>query len=303
MAVGKKISEYSPDTMTYSGRIGKIAKEVIEGESTPSKFNVFLKDVGEYGKDIEVSLYKKAQGAATTRTGTVTFPAPTANVLLFNEWIQRTYPVRIDKLQIAESSTNGETAARNADEIVQTLYEGAEWDKNQNAMNAFSSLVAGNPNADGSTNIVTLGGAPEITDEATADAYLLAVKDAAKLMREGSHDANPYGLNVRSRYIVMIAPAQNVNRVDVYKRAGSFENKYTLFDVDEIIEYDPSMFEAMGAATLILDLRFAQFYERENEYEETKAKGNRGVDACLYTNNMYGICPLFNAVKIPQTAE
>lgn len=301
MAVGKKISEYTPDTMTYSGRIGKIAKEVIEGESTPSKFNVFLKDIGEYGKDIEVSLYKKAQGAATTRTGAVTFPAPTANVLLFKDWVQKTYPVRIDKLQIAESSTNGDTAAKNADEIVQTLYEGAEWDKNQNAMGAFSTLTAGIPSAEGATDIVELGGVPEITDEAGADAYLLAVKDAAKLMREGSPDVNPYGLNVRARRIVMIAPAQSVNRVDVYKRAGSFENKYTLFDVDEIIEYDPSMFAGTGAATFIVDERFAQFYERENEYEETKAKGNRGVDACLYTNNLFGICPLFNAVKIPQS--
>lgn len=303
MAVGKKTNEYAPDVMTYSGRIGKIAKEVIEGEATPSKFNSLLKDIGEYGKDIEITLYRKATGSATTRTGNVDFPAPQSNVLLFKDWVQKTYPVRIDKLQIAESSTNGDTAAKNADEIVQTLYEGAEWDKNQNAMGAFSTLTAGIPSALGNTDIVELGGVPEITDEASADAYLLAVKDAAKLMREGSFDVNPYRMNVRSRRIVMIAPAQNVNRVDVYKRAGSFENKYTLFDVDEIIEYDPSMFTGTSAATFILDERFAQFYERANEYEETKAKGNRGVDACLYTNNLFGICPLFNAVKIPQSAE
>lgn len=303
MAVGGKISDYNVSVLTYSGRIGKIAKEVIEGESTPSKFNVFLKDIGDYGKDIEVTLYNKATGAATNRAQEPNFPAPTANVLLFSSWIQNTYPVRIDKLQIAESSTNGETAAKNADEIVQTLYEGAEWDKNKNAMGAFTGLTASTPTPAGTTHIVDMGGTPEITDEASADAYLLAVKDAAKLMREGSPDVNPYGLNVRSRKIIMLAPLGNVNRVDVYKRAGSFENKYTLFDVDEIIEYDPSMFEETAAATYIVDERFAQFFERPNEYEETKAKGQRGIDACLYTNNMFGICPLFNAVKIPQSAE
>lgn len=302
MAVGTKAANYTPDVMTYTGRIGKIAREVIETEQTPSMFNGLLKPIGEYGKDIEITLYKRATGAATTRTGAVTFNPPTGDTLLFKDWVQNTYPARIDRLQIRESSTNENVAEENAAAVIDTMYTGAEWDKNKNGMGAFSTLTAGAPNPDGSVNVVELGGVPEITDTESANAFLLAVKDAAKLIRKGSADVNPYGNNVPARRVVMLTPMSNVTRVDVYKRTETEQLEYARFDVDEVIEYDPSTFADAGAATFVFDERFAQFYERENEYEETKAKGNRGVDACLYTNNLYGICPLFSAVKIPQNA-
>lgn len=301
--VGIEAKDYAPDVLTYTGRIGKIAREVIESESVPSKFNGLLKPIGEYGKDVELTLYKRATGSATTRTGAVTFNPPAGKTLLFKDWVQNTYPVRIDKLQIRESSTDESVAETNAERVIETLYNGAEYDKNQNGMGAFSTLAAGAPDENGNTHIVALGGVPEITDAASAEAFLLAVKDAAKLIREGSADVNPYGQNVPAKRVVMLTPMSNVTRVDVFKRTETEQLEYARFDVDEVIEYDPSMFAGTGAATFVFDERFAQFYERENEYEETKAKGNRGVDACLYTNNMFGICPLFSAVKIPQSAE
>lgn len=301
--VGIEASEYAPDVLTYTGRIGKIAREVIESESVPSKFNGLLKPIGEYGKDVELTLYKRATGSATTRTGAVTFNPPAGKTLLFKDWVQNTYPVRIDKLQIRESSTDESVAETNAERVIETLYNGAEYDKNQNGMGAFTSLAYGAPDEEGNTHIVGLIGVPEITDAASAEAFLLAVKDAAKLIREGSADVNPYGQNVPAKRVVMLTPMSNVTRVDVFKRTETEQLEYARFDVDEVIEYDPSMFANAEAATFIFDERFAQFYERENEYEETKAKGNRGVDACLYTNNMYGICPLFSAVRIPRSAK
>ena len=301
MAVGTKAANYTPDVMTYTGRIGKIAREVIETEQTPSMFNGLLKPIGEYGKDIEVTLYKRATGAATTRTGNVAFNPPVGDTLLFKDWVQNTYPVRIDRLQIRESSRDENVAEENAAAVVDTMYTGAEWDKNKNGMDAFSALLSGFPNPDGSTNIVEREGrVPAITDAATADEFLLAIKDTAKLIRKGSAKVNPYGNNVPARRVIMLTPMTNVTRVDVYKRAETEQLEYARFDVDEVIEYDPSAFEGSDYSTFIFDERFAQFYERENEYEETKAKGNRGVDACLYTNNLYGICPLFSAVKILQ---
>lgn len=298
--VGIEAKDYAPDVLTYTGRIGKIAREVIESESVPSKFNGLLKPIGEYGKDVELTLYKRATGSATTRTGAVTFNPPAGKTLLFKDWVQNTYPVRIDKLQIRESSTDESVAETNAERVIETLYNGAEYDKNFMGMKAFIELKPGVPAEGDDAEIVLLGGVPEITDAASAETFLLAVKDAAKLIREGSANVNPYEQNVPAKRVVMLTPMTNVTRVDVYKRTETEQLEYARFDVDEVIEYDPTMYPSAGGATFIFDERFAQFYERENEYEETKAKGNRGVDACLYTNNMYGICPLFSAVKIPR---
>jgi hypothetical protein len=256
-----------------------------------------LKEIGEYGKDIEVTLYKKAVGAATTRTGTVAFNPPAGETLLFKSWVENTYPVRIDKTQIRQSSTDAESAERNADVIIETLYAGAEADKYLNAMGAFSTLAAGSPTSAGTTQIVDGGEFSEIASEAGAQQFLLAVKNAAKEIRDGSPSANPYGMEVPARRVIMIAPYKTISSVDTYLRlTAENEAKYGRFDVDELIEYDPAKLPPeAGASVYIFDERFAQFFERNQEYEETKAKGNKGIDACLYTENMYGICPLFSA--------
>ena len=302
MAVGEKISDYAPDVLPYTSRIGKIAKQVIDNETIPSKFNPLLKDIGEYGKDIEVTLYKKVVGAATTRTGVVTFDPPAGVTLLFKQWIEKTYPVRLDKTQIRQSSTDAETAERNADAIIETLYAGAEADKYLNAMGAFSTLTVGDPVNTGATQIVDGGGYSEIDSFDTAAEYLKTVKNAAKEIRDGSPSANPYGYEVPARTVVMIAPYKTITAVDTCVRLeAKNEDKYGRFDVDILIEYDPAKLPPdVSAATYVFDDRFAQFFERNQEYEETKAKGNKGIDACLYTENMYGICPLFSAKKFTE---
>lgn len=302
MGVGTKAGEYTPDVMTYTSRIGKIAKEVIDNETVPSKFNPLLKDIGEYGKDIEVTLYKKAVGAATTRVGNVVFNPPAGITLLFKQWIENTYATRLDKTQIRQSSTNAEAAERNADAIIETLYAGAESDKYSNAMGAFITLTAGNPINTGATQIVNGGDYAEIDGFDPAAHYLQMVKNAAKEIRDGSPSANPYGLEVPARTVVMLAPYKTVTAVDTWLRLDAEnEDKYGRFDVDVLIEYDPAKLPPDAtAATYVFDARFAQFFERGQEYEETKAKGNKGIDACLYTENMYGICPLFSAKKFTE---
>ena len=312
-------------TAQYSGLIGKIAKTVIEGESVPNLFSGVHKGTLKFGKYLETQLRKAAMGiptdsamyimedqnafpalAADTRNGNVKDNANnnyTAQVVLyFKEWVKRTYNTVIDYDDIDEGSQDESVANEQAAKIVDALYQGATKDKNKQA---FANLAAAIATAATDTKaIVKVGDVAEISNIATADAWLALVKKTAKKVRRGSGAVNPADskAEIHANRVIMVTPADNITGVDVYKRAPSPDNEYTRFDVDEVIEYDADRYPEMNGATVIADERYFQFYDKEKTYRENEAlmQGAAGpaVLCTLATRDMYALCPLFNAAVI-----
>lgn len=314
-------------TAQYSGLIGKIAKTVIEGESVPNLFSGVHKGTLKHGKYLEAQLRRAAQGfntnsASSIIDGTDLFPpfytntegdAPAteafhnyrnAPAIYFKEWVKKRYSTIIDYDDIDEGSQDESVANEQAAKIVDALYQGATKDKNKQAFTNLAAAIA--TAATEEKAIVNVGSVAEISNIATADAWLALVKKIAKKVRRGSGAVNPADstAEIPANRVVMVTPADNITGVDVYKRAPSPDNEYTRFDVDEVIEYDPDRYPEMNGATIIADERYFQFYEKEKTYRENEAlmQGAAGpaVLCTLSTRDMYALCPLFNAAVIGQ---
>ena len=314
-------------TAQYSGLIGKIAKTVIEGESVPNLFSGVHKGTLKFGKYLEAQLRRAAQGfTANSAAGIIdlsdNFPALSSNTdsdaiseeaadnyknattLYFKEWVKKRYSTIIDYDDIDEGSQDESVANEQAAKIVDALYQGATKDKNKQAFTNLAAAIA--TAATEEKAIVNVGSVAEISNIATADAWLALVKKIAKKVRRGSGAVNPADstAEIPANRVVMVTPADNITGVDVYKRAPSPDNEYTRFDVDEVIEYDPDRYPEMNGATIIADERYFQFYDKEKTYRENEAlmQGAAGpaVFCTLATRDMYALCPLFNAAVIGQ---
>ena len=312
-------------TAQYSGLIGKIAKTVIEGESVPNLFSGVHKGTLKFGKYLETQLRKAASGATAHKASDFVssdeFPATSSSydgenlahaasenyhgkqsTLYFKEWVKRTYNTVIDYDDIDEGSQDESVANEQAAKIVDALYQGATKDKNKQAFTNLAAAIA--TAATEQKAIVKVGDVAEISNIATADAWLALVKKTAKKVRRGSGAVNPADskAEIHANRVIMVTPADNITGVDVYKRAPSPDNEYTRFDVDEVIEYDADRYPEMNGATVIADERYFQFYDKEKTYRENEAlmQGAAGpaVLCTLATRDMYALCPLFNAAVI-----
>lgn len=297
---GTGAATYAPDFLS-TGLIGKIAKQVVENETIPYLFASLDKGAVKYGKDIEIELIKAASGRTPIPTSP-SFDQTRAEALYFKTWTPRVYATQIDYDAIDDGAQSEANAQAQAAKIIDSLYQGASKDKNQFSIDAIVAAIATAGTA--SKKILKLGDAAEIVDEATANAYLLDVKNAAKKVRRGSPSVNPSGLDVPADRVVMIAPASNVTRIDVYKRTNTEQLDYARFDVDEVIEYDADKYGELNGATIIADERYFQFHEKARKYRERELIGaaNGGVvNIALNTRDMYALCPLFNAVVFGQS--
>ncbi len=295
---GKTAAEYTP-AVVYSGQIGKIAKQIVEGENVPSLFDVFEKDEIDTGKDVEITVFESATGVAyDPKNPPANIPDPKGHTLYFTEYDEQVYPVFIDKWNIDKASISRERAEREAEVIVETLYDGERERTNAKNFAQLNAAVGGAPNPDGSVQIVETGSVPEVTDEATAREFVKAVKLVANGMRKSPVSYNPYGLKIPSSRVVLVVPYQTAVAVDVYLRSSVDNPEYLVYDVDDVVRVDAS--ETNGAA-YVVDVRYVQNRRRKYVYEEEPVFGTGGnVKAALVTSRMYAICPLFNGVRIKQ---
>lgn len=294
-------ASYTPDVI-YSGMIGKIAKQVIEGTTIRSKFAGLFKEPMRFGKDLEAALIKAATGKDYTPTGDVTAADPSADVLIFKNSKKRTYSVKIDHNRIDEIAIDGERAQREAEMIVESLYSGAFKDENDYILSVFSGATAAAPSAAGTTQIVQGSTYTTPTDTASAQKLLQNIKNYAKYIREGDASVNPRTNSCIADTVCMIIPTPVLTAIDVYGRLDFKNNEYSRFDVDEVYEYIPT--SGGDASIYIFDTKYAQFCKlHEDSYKEADKAGNDNVDAFLHTYRQYAGCPLFGAVKMAVAGE
>ena len=300
--LGTMAASYSPD-VNDTGLIGKVAKQVLEREEVPFLFDRLSKGAVKYGKDVEVSLMRAATGDTPT-ADSPDFEKKARDAFMFTTWTPRVYPIAVDYEDIDDASVGEAEAQRIASQYVDSLYTGASKEKNDNAVAAFVGAIA--TLGTDTPHIIEVGDAAEITNEATAQAYLAQVKTLAKKVRRGSPSVNPMGLSVPANAggVIMIAPEKNITGVDVYARLNAEQAEmYGRFDVDYIIEYDADKYPTLNGATIIIDERYAQFYEKARQWGERRKIGaDNGftVEMALNTRDMFGLCRLFNAVMIGQ---
>lgn len=289
---GTAPASYTPDVNAYSGLIGKIAKQLITGQTFNSKFASLFKDPMRYGKDLEVAVYKEATGADYNRTTPPAGVDPTKNVLIFKNNTKRTYNVRLDDKEIDEGALDAGRAQMIAEQIVQTLYSGAFKEENETILSLFSGATSS-----GTVQIVNLGEYDEPNSETAAKSLLYTIKNAAKYIREGDTSVNPTGLHVPAGNVKMIIPVQHMTGVDVYGRLDYYNEEYSRFDVDEVYTYIPA--SSATPAIYIFDDRFAQISKvHEDSYKEQPVAGCDNVIAYLHRYIQYAACPLFGAVKL-----
>lgn len=294
---GTKTNNYVATPNVYSGMIGKIGKQLVEGETINSEFAGLYKEAFKTGRDLEVAVYKAATGVDYSATDAPAAPFPQAEVLIFKEATKRTFAVKIDDKDIRESVNDEAKATETAAAIVQTLYSGAFEEENENVVSIFADAVDTDTGA--GVQIINGGTYEEPANETAAKSLLAGIKNWAKLIRRGKAEANPKGLKVKAPVVCALIPYNAVTGLDVYARMGAEQLDYSRFDVDEVYEYVPA--EGETPAVYIFDTRYAQISKvHPDSYKEKDVAGCDNVDAYLHRYIQYAGCPLFNAVKLTE---
>lgn len=294
---GTTASTYSPGVVSYSGRIGKIAKSIVDGVAIPSKFNSLFKPMSEYGRDLEITLYEQATGQLYNADNEAAANNPAvAGSLLFKTWLKKVYGVKIDENLINESSINAQNANDNAAAIVQTQYEGANYDKNRAVVGTFHDALTLVP----APKLKKLSGIRYEETEAAALKLVLKIKNTATLVRAGSPTVNASSVQTAAKgKIIMIIPERLKNFIDTYGRSQAEQEPFLRYGVDEVITYteaeDPDHDIIESGTIIIFDEMYTQFYEKPVHYREKLVAGCDNVKAYLFTRQMFAICPLFNA--------
>lgn len=294
---GTKIPSYVASANVYSGMIGKIGKQLVEGETIESEFAGLFKDPYGTGRELEIAVYKAATGVDYSATDAPPAPFPQAEVLIFKGATKRTYPVKIDEKQIRESVNSLEKATATAGEIVQTLYSGAFEEENANVLSIFADAV--DTDAGSGVQIINGGTYNEPADDASAKSLLSSIKNFAKLIRRGKAEVNPKGLKVKAPVVCALIPYNAMTGLDVYARLNAEQLDFAKLNVDEVYEYVPE--DGETPAIYIFDTRYAQISKiHPDSYREKDVAGCDNVDAFLHRYIQYAGCPLFSAVKITE---
>ena len=77
---GTKTDNYVASVNIYSGLIGKIGKQFVEGETIESEFAGLYKENFKTGRDLEIAVYKAATGVDYSATDAPPAPFPQAEV-------------------------------------------------------------------------------------------------------------------------------------------------------------------------------------------------------------------------------
>lgn len=291
-------ADYTATQNTYSGLIGKIGKQLVEGETINSEFAGLFKEDYKTGRDLEIAVYKAATGVDYSATNAPNAPFPKKEVLLFKGDKRRTYPVKIDEKEIRDGALDEARAAEIAGEIVQTLYSGAFKEENAQIRAIFAEAID-----EGEVMEIINGGTyAKPATETDAKNLLAQIKNFAKLIRAGKAAVNPKGLEVKAPTVCALIPYNAVTGIDVYARLGAENPEYTRFDIDEVYEYVPEANET--PAIYIFDSRYAQISKiHPDSYKEQPVAGCDNVNAYLHRYIQYAACPLFSAVKIKEIKE
>lgn len=294
---GTQTENYEATPNVYSGMIGKIGKQLVEGETIDSEFAGLYKENYRTGRELEVAVYKAATGVDYSATDAPTAPFPQSETLIFKTATKRTYAVKIDDKDIRESVNDEAKATEVASAIVQTLYSGAFDEENANVVAMFADAV--DTDAGAGVQIINGGTYEEPANETAAKSLLAQIKNWAKLIRRGKPEANPKGLRVKAPVVCALIPYNAQTGVDVYARLGAENVDYTRYDIDEVYEYVPD--EGETPAVYIFDTRYAQLSKvHPDSYKEKDVAGCDNVDAFLHRYIQYAACPLFNAVKLTE---
>lgn len=294
---GTKTDNYEASVSPYTGMIGKIGKQLVEGETIESEFAGLFKEPYEKGRELEIAVYKSATGVDYSATDAPPAPFPQSEVLIFKGATKRTYAVKIDDKQIRESVNDIEKATATAGEIVQTLYSGAFKEENANIVALFEDAV--DTDAGAGVHIINGGTYAEPADDTSAKSLLADIKNWAKLIRKGKAVANPKGLEVKAPVVCALIPYNAMTGLDVYARLNAEQLDFAKLNVDEVYEYVPD--EESTPAIYLFDSRWAQISKlHPDSYKEKDVAGCDNVDAFLHRYIQYAACSLFNAVKLTE---
>lgn len=294
---GTNTENYQAGANLYSGMIGKIGKQLVEGETIDSEFAGLYKEAYRTGRDLEIAVYKAATGVDYSATDAPHAPFPQAEVLVFKQATKRTYPVKIDDKEIRESVNDEQKARDTAAAVIQTLYSGAFDEENANVISIFADAVDTDTGA--GVQIINGGTYEEPATEASAKSLLASIKNFAKLIRKGKPEVNPKGLKVKAPTVCMLIPYNAQTGIDVYARLGAENVDYTRYDIDEVYEYVPE--EGETPAIYIFDTRYAQISKvHPDSYKEQEIAGCDNVNAFLHRYVQYAGCSLFSAVKLTE---
>lgn len=294
---GTRTNNYTATPNIYSGMIGKIGKQLVEGETIESEFAGLFKESYRTGRDLEIAVYKAATGVDYSATDAPAAPFPQAEILLFKQATKRTYPVKIDDKEIRESVNDEAKATETAAAIVQSLYSGAFEEENANVVSIFADAV--DTDAGAGVQIVNGGTYEEPATEAAAKSLLADMKNWAKLIRRGKAVANPKGLKVKASVVCALIPYNAETGVDVYARMGAENVDYSRYGIDEVYEYVPE--DGETPAIYIFDTRYAQISKiHPDSYKEQEIAGCDNVNAFLHRYIQYAGCSLFNCVKLTE---
>lgn len=297
-AVGNPILTYSPVQNEFlTNLIGKIALTVIEKKTFNNPMAVLKKGMVPLGSDIEEIFTRLATGQQFDGTGAnlLTQYKPEIEVMYHRRNRQGQYPVTVSKQQLQTAFTSWGKMEEFLSGIVNTLYSGDNYDEFIMMKNLVADAVIAEKIG---TSVVAA-----ITSEATAKAFVKAVRSASALMQFPSSGFNKFADVTGHDPIVTWCPKEDqillirtdiLTEIDVEVLAVAFNMEKTTL-MSRLMELDN-----FGAATTVYALLCDKslFQVRDTNMEMSEFYNPKALAWTYYWNHWqnYSISLFANAV-------
>jgi hypothetical protein len=281
--IGKALTSYTPVLNEFTETlVGRIAMEMFSSVMAVNKLGKFKSGGIVYGNDVEEIFVQMAKAVPFDPEGTnpLTRKKPDVRTVFHRKNYEAQYDVSISDIQVRNAFTSESGLNRLLDEIVNSLYSGAEHDE---FINMKELLATYEDYAIYEVN--------NVTDESTAKDFIKTVRKAAADLTYMSDQYNGLGVTTRTlkNKMALIVHKDVLAETDVEVLAKAFNIGKTDFE-PTIIEVDNfgSMTNTLG---LLIDEDFFRVFDTLRHIESMRnAKG-------LFTNYFLTIMQIQSVSK------
>lgn len=288
---------FTPYTIQYneflSTIMNKLGRTIWSSKAYLNPLKEFKKGFIENANDIEEIYVARLEGQVQDFEGAnpLTRVKPDVSVYYHRQNYGKLYHTTVTDQQVRRAFTTANGVKRMADEIMQSLHTGAEYDEYVAFRDSLSTLIAGVPQ----TGKVVAG---PVTDETSAKAFVKAVKKVIGEMKFRNEKYSVKESNANIEDLMLIVTPSTLAEIDVELLATTF-NVDKLRMLGKVVEVDSL---PAGVNGIILDRGAIQIYDTLYNHEtQRNAKGMftnhfLNVEKIISYSNLYPVAVLQTSV-------
>lgn len=270
--------------------INKVGKQIYSSTAYVNPLKVLKKGFIENASDIEEIYVSRAVGYThdPTGTGNLDRVLPDVKTQYHQTVLEKDYTVTKSDKQVRRGFTEKEGVNRIANEILQSMHTGAEYDEFIQTLNVIRDVALASPYK----KVVT-----DITDNATAKAFTKQVKKDIKAMALRSTTFATYENHCKASDLLIFLNSDWAVEIDVEMLATMFNKSVAEINEATIIEI-PKLYTTgttdSKIRAVVCDVRAIQIYDTYYGVEDVRNQKGKFTNYHLSTEKIFSYSNMVN---------